>query len=83
VIGARLVVPSHLTNMKKTNEERFKEAAPSFRTLLKSILLFLKRYFRQAFGLKDDPTLPKRKKKPRVGEGLNLSVKKKRRRPRR
>jgi hypothetical protein len=67
--------------MKKTNEERFKEATPSFRKLLKSILLFLKRYFRQGFGLKDDPTLPKRKKKSRVGEGLNLPAKKKRRRP--
>jgi hypothetical protein len=69
--------------MKKTHEERFKEAAPSFRKLLKSILLFLKKYFRQGFGIKDDPTLPKRKKKLRVGEGLNLSAKKKRRRPRR
>jgi hypothetical protein len=68
--------------MKKTNEERLEEVAPSFHKLLKSILLFLKRYFREEFGFKDDPTLPQKKKRSRVGEGLNLSTKKKRRRPR-
>ncbi len=70
--------------MKKTNEERFKEVAPGFRTLLKSILIFLKRELRKIFMLKSDPTIPKRKKRPCVGEGLNLSAKKKkkRRRPR-
>jgi len=69
--------------MKKTNEERIKELTPSFRKLGQSILLFLKQQLRRIFMLKDDPTLPTRKKKPRVGEGLNLSAKKKRRRPRR
>jgi hypothetical protein len=69
--------------MKKTDEERIKELIPSVHKLLKSVLLFLKTYLRKMFFLKDDPNLPKRKKKPRVGEGLNLSAKKKRRRPRR
>jgi hypothetical protein len=68
--------------MKKTNEERIKELTPSFRKLGQSILLFLKQQLRRIFMLKDDPTLPQRKKKPRVGEALNLSAKKKRRRPR-
>jgi hypothetical protein len=68
--------------MKKTNEERIKELTPSFRKLGQSILLFLKQQLRRIFMLKDDPTLPPKKKKPRVGEGLNLSAKK-RRRPRR
>jgi hypothetical protein len=68
--------------MKKTNEERIKELTPSFRKLGQSILLFLKPQLRRIFMLKDDPTLPQRKKKARVGEGLNLSAKK-RRRPRR
>jgi hypothetical protein len=64
--------------MKKRNEE----PTPSFRKLGQSILLFLKQQLRRIFMLKDDPTLPQRKKKPRVGEGLNLSAKKKGRRPR-
>lgn len=53
--------------MKKTNEERFEEAAPSFRKLGQSILFTLKELFRSMLGLKPDPALPKRKR-PRVGK---------------
>jgi hypothetical protein len=49
--------------MKKTNKERYEEAAPSFRKLGQSILLFLKQQLRRIFMLKDDPTLPKKKKR--------------------
>jgi hypothetical protein len=49
--------------MKKTNKERYEEAAPNFRKLLKSMLLFLKVYLRKIFMLKDDPTLPRKKRR--------------------
>jgi hypothetical protein len=50
--------------MKKIDEERIKELTtpPSFRKLLKSVLLFLKAYFRKGL-LKDDPALPKKKRR--------------------
>jgi hypothetical protein len=45
--------------MKKRNEE----LTPSFRKLGQSILLFLKQQLKRIFMLKDDPTLPKKKKR--------------------
>jgi hypothetical protein len=47
----------------RTDEDRIKEATPSIRKLVQSILLFLKKELRRIFMLKEDPTLPKRRKR--------------------
>jgi hypothetical protein len=64
--------------MKKTYKERYEEAAPGFRALLKSILLALKQQLRNMLGLKPDPNIPKRKR-PRIGKDPTPRKRKKRR----